>query len=69
MYAIQNVKTGQWVYGTDFRYPIPHQRTSKDQMMTWEDEDAVKLEFSRRKCGKDYKIAVLKTVEVKRYLE
>lgn len=28
MYAIRNKKTGLWLYGTDYRYNPPHQRTS-----------------------------------------
>ena len=29
MYAIQNIRTGKFVYGTDYRFYPPHQRTSK----------------------------------------
>lgn len=29
MFAIQNIKTGKFLYGTDYRYRPPHQRTSK----------------------------------------
>lgn len=36
MYAIRNKKTGLWLYGTDWRYTPPHQRTSEDRIQTWE---------------------------------
>ena len=41
MYAIQNIKTGKFVYGTDYRYgrigQKHNQRTSKNQMLTYDD--------------------------------
>lgn len=66
MYAIQNIKTGKFVYGTDKRYWPPHQRTSKDCVLTYATPGEAKSDFICRKCGKDYRIVVLKTVEVKR---
>ena len=69
MYAIQNVKTGKFVYGTDYRYHPHRQRTSKNQMLTYEDLLDAKYDFLHRKCGKDYKIVVLETVKVKRIIE
>lgn len=73
MYAIQNIKTGKFVYGTDRRYPKPgkkyNQRTSKDQMLTYADYYEAAGDFRHRGCGKDYRIVVLKTVEVKRVIE
>lgn len=69
MYAIQNVKTGKFVYGTDYRYSPRRQRTSFNRMLTYEDLEDAQSDFLHRKCGKDYKIAVLKTVEVKRLIE
>ena len=51
MYAIQNIKTGKFVYGTDYRY----RRSGK--------------KHNQRTSGKDYRIVVLKTVEVKRVIE
>lgn len=35
MFAIQNIKTGKFLYGTDYRYRPPHQRTSKTKMLTY----------------------------------
>ena len=69
MYAIQNVKTGKFVYGTDYRYSPRRQRTSFNRMLTYEDLEDAQSDFLQRQCGKDYKIAVLKTVEVKRLIE
>lgn len=73
MYAIQNIKTGKFVYGTDYRYFRPgkkhNQRTSKNQMLTYADYFQAAEDFRTRGCGKDYRIVVLKTVEVKRVID
>lgn len=73
MYAIQNIKTGKFVYGTDYRYgkvgESHHQRTSNCQMLTYDDYYVAADDFRHRRCGKDYRIVVLKTVEVKRVIE
>lgn len=73
MYAIQNIKTGKFVYGTDYRYGRPskkfNQRTSKNKMLTYEDYYEAVEDFRHRGCGKDYRIVVLKTVEVKRVID
>lgn len=73
MYAIQNIKTGKFVYGTDYRYGRPgkkfNQRTSKNQMLTFEDYETAAITFKIRGCGKNYRIVVLKTVEVKRVID
>ena len=66
MYAIQNIKTGKFVYGTDYRYDPAHQFTSNNRMLTFETDLAAWLDFKKRRCGKDYRIVVLKTIEVKR---
>lgn len=66
MYAIQNIKTGEFVCGTDYRYHPRHQITSNDQMLTYATDWQAQLDFKRRRCGKNYRIVVLKTVEVKR---
>lgn len=73
MYAIQNIKTGKFVYGTDYRYPKPNkkfnQRTSHNQMLTYAYYESAKNDFRRRGCGKNYRIVVLKAIEVKRVIE
>lgn len=73
MYAIQNIKTGKFVYGTDYRYgrlgEKHNQRTSKNKMLTYDDYYLAAEDFRHRGCGKDYRIVVLKTVEVKRVIK
>ena len=70
MYAIQNIKTGKFVYGTWFGYwpnlGKNRQRTSKDEMLTYATAWQAQIDFKKRRCGKDYRIVVLKTIEVKR---
>lgn len=73
MYAIMNIKTGKFVYGTDFRrfrnIRTYNQRTSKNKMLTFADLEEAELAFKIRGCGNDYRIVVLKTIEVKRIIE
>ena len=70
MFAIQNIKTGKFLYGTDYRYRPPHQRTSKTKMLTYSSIAEAAHDFwVKRKCGKDYRIVVLKSVEVKRVID
>ena len=74
MYAIQNTKTGKFVFGTDHRYPVNNrgtrrQRTSCERMLTYEDYPEAKAELLARRCGKDYKVVVLGTIKVKRVID
>ena len=69
MYAIVNAKTNQFVYGTDYRYHPPHQRTSNRQMLAFPDKQSAFRSLKARQCSKDYRVVVLKTVEIKRFLE
>lgn len=69
MFAIQNIKTGKFLYGTDYRYLPPHQRTSRNQALTYDSLATAKADFRRRRCGKDYRVVCLKTIEVKRIIE
>ena len=69
MFAIVNIKTGKWLYGTDFRYSPPRQRTSHNKMKTYEDEMEARWDFNYRRCGKDYRVVCLETVKIKRVLE
>ena len=68
MFAIRNIKTGKFLTGTDYRYHPPHQRTSNRKMLTYEDKWSAALDFNARGCGKDYRIVVLKRVEVKKVI-
>lgn len=56
MHAIRNKITGQWVYGTDYRYNPPHQRISNRQAQTFENLDEAEHQFQIRRCGRDYEI-------------
>lgn len=76
MYAIMNIKTRKFVYGTDYtRHNYKgfnrtyNQRTSKNKMLTYADLEEAELAFRLRGCGNDYRIVVLKTIEVKRIIE
>ena len=64
-----NIKTGKFVYGTNFNYVPPRQRTSKNQMLTYPTQEEADAAFKVRGCGNDYRIVVLKTIEVKRIIE
>lgn len=68
MYAIQNIKTGKFVYGTDYRYYPRHQRTSFNQMLTYDEYYFAECDFLSRECSKDYRIVELEPVKVKRVL-
>lgn len=56
MYAILNIKTKKFVYGSDWRYRPTRQRTSKEEALTFEWDFQARMEFLRRKCGKNYRI-------------
>lgn len=69
MYAILNIKTSKFLYGTDYRYFPPHQRTSRNQALTYDSLARAKADFRGRRCGKDYRVVCLKTIEVKRVID
>lgn len=69
MFAIQNIKTGKFVYGTDYRYFPRHQHTSRTQMRTYNCLNLARADFISRGCGNDYRIVCLKSVEVERVIE
>jgi len=63
MYAIRNKKTKQWIYGTDYHYNPPHQRTSFDRAVTYESLEYALLDFKLRKCTDNYKITPVQLQE------
>lgn len=71
MYAIQNIVTGEFVFGTEFSYDpgANRQRTSLEQMLTFDCLRYAKTDFLHRECGKDYRIVRLKPPEVKRVID
>lgn len=54
-WAIKNRRTGKYVYGTDYRYNPPHQRTSYRKALIYEDEEECEMAMQHRECGKNYK--------------
>ena len=69
MFMIQNIKTGKFVYGTDYRYNPPRQRTSHNKALTYDTKDHAKSDFMYRHCGKQYRVVCLKTIEVKQVID
>ena len=69
MFAIQNQRTGKFLFGTDYRYNPPRQRTSSDEMRTYTDLRCAVADYNNRRCGEDYRIVVLKSVEVERVID
>lgn len=68
MYAILNIKTEKFVYGTKFGSPV-HQRTSDKKMMTFESEEEARYAFKLRKCGVQYRIVKLAPIAVEKVFE
>ena len=71
MYAIQNIETGEFLFGTNFSHDpdANQQRTSLEQMLTFDALRYAKSDFIWRKCGKDYRIVRLKPPEVERVID
>lgn len=71
MYAIQNIETGEFLFGTDFGYGPDscRQRTSLDQMLTFDRLRYAKVDFIHRQCGSSYRIVRVKTPEVERVID
>lgn len=69
MFAIQNIKTGKFVSGTNYCYYPRHQITSRNKMLIYDILASAKADYIGRGCGKDYRLVVLKTVEVKRIID
>lgn len=55
-YCIINKRTGLFVYGTDYRYNPPHQRTGMGRALTYPSREKAEMDFDHRQCGRDYKI-------------
>ncbi len=63
-----NTKTEKYLFGSDYRYHPPHQRTSKKRALTYETmEDAIH-DMKHRKCGLDYRVVEI-NVELVRVLD
>lgn len=66
MFAIQNQRTGKFVYGTNYHYSPRHQRTNFERMLTYDEYRFAESDFLSRRCGRDYRIVELEPVKVKR---
>lgn len=66
MYAIQNIKTGKFVYGTDYRHYPHKQLMSVDKMLTYDEYAFAESDFFHRGCGRNYRIVELEPIKVKR---
>ena len=60
MFAIRNKRSMKWLYGTDYRWHPPHQRTSEDKLLIFEDYEEAESQFRWRKCGKDYEVVAIR---------
>lgn len=66
----RTLRPGSFCTAQTIRYCPPHQRTSKTKMLTYSSIAEAAHDFwVKRKCGKDYRIVVLKSVEVKRVID
>lgn len=66
MYAIQNIRTGEFVYTTDYRHCPPKQLGDRNRMLTYSSYLMALVDYEVRKCGKDYRIVELGKIKVKR---
>ena len=64
MFAIQNIKTGKFLYGTDYRYLPPHQRTSNTKTLTYSSIAEAAQDFWVKR-----KVSALKTIRTKNFLK
>ncbi len=70
MFAIMNIKTNKFVYGTDYRYWPPQQRTSEDKLITFDTLEMANIAINRvRKCRENYRVVELEPIKVKRIIE
>lgn len=65
MFAIQNQKTGKFVYGTDYCYYPRRQLTDFERMLTYDEYRFAESDFLSRECDKDYCIVELESIKVK----
>ena len=68
MFAIMNIKTNEFLYGTDRNNSPWYQKTSKARMLTYPDKGQAFFDFCMRKCDGDFRVVELETVNIKRVL-
>ena len=65
VYAIQNKRTKEFVYGTDYRYGKPaHQFTEPEVGLLFTSRFDAELTMEGRRCGKSYEVVEVKPLEV-----
>lgn len=65
MFVIMNMRDGRYVYGTDRRgFPKFYQRLSLEKALTFDTLAEAKIEFRNRRCGKSYRIAKAKQIQI-----
>lgn len=69
MFAIQNIKTGKFVTGTDYSYQPPHQITEFNQALTYNTLARAKSDFIDRRCGRNYRVVCIKPIEVRSVID
>ena len=55
-WAIRNRKTRKFVYGTDYRFFPPHQRTDYNKAILYGTQEEAESDLRWRRCGKFYEV-------------
>ena len=55
-WAIRNRLTYKFVYGTDFRFNPPHQRTDYNKAILYDSDKEAESDLRWRRCGKAYEV-------------
>ena len=64
-YAIQNKITGEFVYGTDYRYrPTAHQFTEPEVGLMFTSRYDAEIIMKSRRCGKSYRVVEVEPLKV-----
>jgi len=63
LYAIKNIKTGEWLFGTDYREYPPEQRTSKEQALTYMEDEFAEHDLKVRRCDENYEVVQVNLIE------
>lgn len=64
-YAIQNKRTGKFVYGTDYRYgKTAHQFTDEEIGLLFASRSEAELIMQSRRCGKCYHVVEVEPLKV-----
>ena len=65
MFAIKNKRTGEWVFGTNWRCSPPRQRLHPEQAVTYRTRGLAESDFKNRECHEStYKIVAVELREI-----